>query len=422
MPFTRDRWPQKGNCFVMMPFGMHKLREGQEFDWDEHYHNVIEETIKEVDMIPFRADGIYGTGLLIDRLWQGIQEAEVIIADLTGRSPNVLYEVGLAHVIGKKILILTMYADDVPVDLGQFVQIQYKEGKGLLQLARDLERNLKAARMEPPAEAMLTPLRGAGIEEIPAKVLTVMPDCAMVEAKDGRKGFLSVEDYSWTKKPKDLTKVLPPGRELKGAFVVDANGQPKYSLTFGDNPWPKLEKEFPSGHVFRGEVVNVREGMGAWVSMNYGIQGFIPQSALPRDVVAGTDVRARVAEINQAKREVRLQFVEKISGESGKSDPTWPFRRGQLFEGRVDKMAPDRGFALIKINHEDRLVTGILPQAKMTPMLRDRFVNQDLRVGDPLMVEVLDVDPARQRISFCDRPSAEIVVPQPQVDMLQHAH
>jgi hypothetical protein len=85
-------------------------------------------------------------------------------------------------------------------------------------------------------------------------------------------------------------------------------------------------------------------------------------------------------------------------------------------------MAPDRGFALIRVSHEERQITGILPQVKMTPMLRDRFVNQDLRVGDPLMVEVLDVDPARQRISFRDRPFGEIVIPQPQVDMLQPAH
>jgi small subunit ribosomal protein S1 len=419
MPFVRDRWPQKGNCFVIMPYGVQELRDGQTFDWDEHYRDVIEETVRQAGMTPLRADVLYGPPTLLERLWQGIQEAEVIIADLTGRNPNVLYEFGLAHVIGKRILILTMFPDDVPVDLGQFVQIPYKkEGRGILQLARDLQRNLEAARKEPPAEAMLMPLRGAGIEEISARVLSVMPDFAMIEARDGRKGFLSVEDFAWTRTPRDLTRVLQIGKDLKGAFVVDSNGQQKYSLTFGDNPWPKLEKEFPINEVFRSVVVNVREGTGAWVNMNYGIHGFIPQGQLTREVVAGIEVRARVVEINQAKREVRLQFIE-IPRDQVKGDSAWPFRRGQVFEGRVDRTAPDRGFALIKINHEDRPVTGILPQAKMTPMLRDRFFNQDLRAGDPLMVEVVDVDPARQRLSFRDRPSTDITIAEPQAEMLQ---
>ncbi len=215
MPFARNCWPQKGNCFVIMPYGVQELRDGQKFDWDEHYKDVIEETVREVGMVPLRADEIYGASTLLERLWKGIQEAEVIIADLTSRSPNVLYEVGLAHVIGKRILILTMYPDDVPVDLGQFVQIQYKEGRGLLQLTRDLQKNLDAARKEPPAEAMLMPLIGAGIEEIPARVLSVMPEFATVEARDGRKGFLSVEDFSWTRNPRDLTRVLQTGKEAQ---------------------------------------------------------------------------------------------------------------------------------------------------------------------------------------------------------------
>jgi hypothetical protein len=406
----------------MMPFGVQELRDGQKIDWDEHYRDVIEETIRQAGMTPLRADGIYGAGTLVERLWQGIQEAEVVIADLTGRSPNVLYEVGLAHVIGKRILILTMYPDDVPVDLGQFVQIQYKEGRGLLQLTRDLQKNLDAARKEPPAEAMLMPLRGAGIEEIPARVLSVMETVAMVEARDGRKGFLNLEDVSWSRRYRDLTRVVQVGKELKGAFVVDANGQQKYSLTFGDNPWLKLEKEFPVGLQFRGSVVNVREGTGAWVNMNYGIHGFIPQGQLPRDVMSGSEIKARVVEINQASREVRLQYVEKISGDHLPNDPAWPFRRGQVFEGRIHKTDPDKRWTLVEISHEDRRVTGILHNTKMSPLLRERLLTQDLRIGDPVMVEVVDVDPIRQKLSFRDRPSAEMVVSQPQAGMLQQAY
>src|SRR5947199_7854977 len=110
-------------------------------------------------MSPMRADGIYGAQPLLEKLWHGIQEAEVIVADLTGRSANVLFEVGLAHVIGKRILFLTMDPEDIPVDLSHFVQIRYsKEGVGLVQLTLELQKHLEAAREQPANEMMLVPL------------------------------------------------------------------------------------------------------------------------------------------------------------------------------------------------------------------------------------------------------------------------
>ena len=237
MQFTRDRWPQKGKCFVLMPFGEHVLRGGQTFDWDNFYNVVLKAAIKRADMEPLRADGIPGAKPLLDRLWEGIQEAEIIVADLTGQSPNVMFELGLAHVIGKRILILTMDTEDFPVDLGHFVQIRYSNnGLSLVELQNQLQTDLLAARNQPPAENMLMPLPGGGIEVVLARVLSVSEEFATVETRDGRRGFLSVGDFSWTRRVKDLTKVLRVGKEVNGAFVVDAKGQQKYSLTFGDNP------------------------------------------------------------------------------------------------------------------------------------------------------------------------------------------
>src|SRR6185295_11942936 len=113
-------------------------------------------------------------------------------------------EVGLAHVIGKRILILTMYPDDVPVDLGEFVQIRYSaEGRGLLQFDRDLKNNIEAARKNPYVEAMLTPLpgpAGGSSEEVRATVIHITDKFATVQTKEGRRGFLNAEDLSWTRK------------------------------------------------------------------------------------------------------------------------------------------------------------------------------------------------------------------------------
>src|SRR5947209_15678557 len=153
MSLTRDRRYQKGNCFVFMPYGVKELPNGQKFDWDEHWSQVLVVAIQQAGMTPVRADDMAGPGTILERLWQGIQEAEVIVADLTGLNPNVLYEFGLAHAVNKRILILSMFPDDTPVDLRQFVQISYNSNT--LQLAQNLANNLAAARKLPPNEMKL---------------------------------------------------------------------------------------------------------------------------------------------------------------------------------------------------------------------------------------------------------------------------
>jgi hypothetical protein len=239
MHLVRNHWPQRGNCFILMPSGTHVLRDGQAFDWDSHY-GFLADLIRLVGMIPIRADHIYGPEPALERLWQGIQEAEVIVADVTGRNPNVLFELGVAHVIGKQILVLTMDPDDIPAGFGQFVQLHYSKER-LLHFAIELKRNLEAVRKMPSAEALLVPFPGAGgsSEAVSARVLSVTPTFAVVETSDGRRGFLSSEDFSWTRKSKDLTRVLRIGQELSGAFVSDLNGQPRYSLIAREeNPGP----------------------------------------------------------------------------------------------------------------------------------------------------------------------------------------
>jgi nucleoside 2-deoxyribosyltransferase len=40
-------------------------------------------------------------------VWNHINKARIIIADLTTRNPNVFYEVGIAHALGKDVILLT---------------------------------------------------------------------------------------------------------------------------------------------------------------------------------------------------------------------------------------------------------------------------------------------------------------------------
>jgi hypothetical protein len=45
-------------------------------------------------------------GDIINQVWQDIRRSEVIVADLTGDNPNVFYEMGLAHALGKAVIMI----------------------------------------------------------------------------------------------------------------------------------------------------------------------------------------------------------------------------------------------------------------------------------------------------------------------------
>ena len=94
--------------FVLMPFS-------EEFN--DIYKYGIKGAAEDANAYAERVDEqLYDEGIL-DRIFNQINKADVIVADMTGRNPNVFYEVGYAHALGKIVLLLTKNANDIPFDL-----------------------------------------------------------------------------------------------------------------------------------------------------------------------------------------------------------------------------------------------------------------------------------------------------------------
>lgn len=51
--------------------------------------------------------------------------SSVIVCDLTNKNPNVFYEAGIAHTLGKEVILITQSQDDVPFDLRSIRYIHY---------------------------------------------------------------------------------------------------------------------------------------------------------------------------------------------------------------------------------------------------------------------------------------------------------
>lgn len=105
-----------GHCFFLCPF-----TEPFNSIYADHVKPLVETEGFSIE----RADEIYGTQPIIEDIWESINCAEFIIADVTGKNPNVMYEIGMAHTVGKPVLIMTQNIDDVPFDLKHFRCIIY---------------------------------------------------------------------------------------------------------------------------------------------------------------------------------------------------------------------------------------------------------------------------------------------------------
>lgn len=124
-----------GQCAVLMPFTE---------SWsDRIWTKVLAPTITAAGFTPIRADDLYGRDVMED-IWSMILSAEVVVADITGRNANVFYELGLAHAVGKEVLLITQDVNDIPFDLNRYRHIIYEDNvDGCDHLSKQLGKTLK---------------------------------------------------------------------------------------------------------------------------------------------------------------------------------------------------------------------------------------------------------------------------------------
>jgi nucleoside 2-deoxyribosyltransferase len=127
-------------AFVCMPFAR---------EFEDVYTLGIRPAIAECGFRCVRCDEIHHSSNIMTVLYNQVSTAHIVIADMTGRNPNVYYEVGYAHGRGKEVVLLVQRADDIPFDLRGLNHIVY-EGR-IAYLKEKLAERLKGmmARVEP---------------------------------------------------------------------------------------------------------------------------------------------------------------------------------------------------------------------------------------------------------------------------------
>jgi hypothetical protein len=131
---SRETRVTQKSVFLVMPFGQ---------SWSTRTDQAVRDIFEQEKWLVSRADDMFGHDVMED-IWKGIVQSELVLADTTGRNPNVFYEIGIAHSIGKEILLITQSVSDIPFDIQRYRHIEYSDNyDGFVRLREGIRGRLR---------------------------------------------------------------------------------------------------------------------------------------------------------------------------------------------------------------------------------------------------------------------------------------
>jgi hypothetical protein len=130
---TPNTDPESDLLSIMMPFSAN-------FDT---VHGAVVEAARRNSMRCQRADDIWIHSTVIQDVFSLIYRSHIVVCDFTTKNPNVLYEAGIAHTLGKHMVPITQHPDDIPFDLKSHRYLLYQgNAQGCTELADKLAQRI----------------------------------------------------------------------------------------------------------------------------------------------------------------------------------------------------------------------------------------------------------------------------------------
>lgn len=158
----RQESDQPQRCFVVGPIGdSHAAHGSPEREAFEHHLGIFEQVIapacEKYGIRAVRADSIAHAGDINEQICRHVVESDLVVADVSGGNPNVMYELGLRHITGKPTIHIGE-TGQLPFDIASIRTIRYQRSRSHLAGARkEIESALEAGLRD--GFELLTPAR-----------------------------------------------------------------------------------------------------------------------------------------------------------------------------------------------------------------------------------------------------------------------
>lgn len=138
-------------CFVISPIG--DLDSEVRKRSDQVLKHIIDPAVEQFGYSAIRADQISEPGLITMQIIQHIIDDPLVVADLTGRNPNVFYELALRHVLRKPLIQLIEKGEPLPFDVSgmRTILIDHHDLDSVEEAKKEIVRQIKALETNPDA-------------------------------------------------------------------------------------------------------------------------------------------------------------------------------------------------------------------------------------------------------------------------------
>ncbi len=108
-------------------------------------HKSLIEVSEQFNLRCRRADDIWENPAVIQDVVSLIDKSRIVICDCSGRNANVFYEAGIAHTLGREVILITQSESDIPFDLRHLRYVPYlNNGEGLQELKSRLAQRFSS--------------------------------------------------------------------------------------------------------------------------------------------------------------------------------------------------------------------------------------------------------------------------------------
>ncbi len=225
---------------------------------------------------------------------------------------------------------------------------------------------------------------------------------AFVELEPGLEGLVHISEMSWTKLKHPSQKVKVGESIEVEVLDLDPAGK-RISLGMKQtesNPWIEAEARYPKGSRVSGVVKNITD-FGVFVGVEEGIDGLVHISDLswkkvkhPSELYKkGQEVEAVVLNIDAGNR--RFSLSTKLLEKNPWQGVEERYKPGMIVDGRVTSVADFGAFV--------ELEAGLEGLVHVSELSRGKKRGGDIKEGDTVEVEVLNVDPEDNKIGLSIR-------------------
>jgi small subunit ribosomal protein S1 len=237
---------------------------------------------------------------------------------------------------------------------------------------------------------------------VQGKVVSITNYGAFVELEPGIEGLVHISEMSWTRNVRHPSKIVSIGETIEAVVLKVDETEEKISLGMKQteqDPWMVLPNKYPVGTRIQGKVRNLTS-FGAFVELEPGIDGLIHISDMswtkrvqhPSEVVKkGDSVDVVVLNIDAENKRISLGLKQAEEDPWLRIGESYPV--GTNMRARVVRLM-DKG-VVVDLGND---LEGFVP---MSQLGTDTVVENPADVvkeGQPLEVQVLEVDPIHHRI------------------------